>query len=74
MKVFNVFKNIKPKIEKGIRDLVKALNNHGLETFASCEGHKDGCYKYVAFRLPKNASLTIEKDSVSIHWLDEQKD
>lgn len=60
-----------PVIEEGIKDLVEALNNHGLETFASCEGHKDGCYKYVAFKLPKGVNINVEKDSVSIHWFDE---
>jgi len=60
-------------VEKGIEDLVDALNNHGLETTASCEGHKDK-YKYVAFKLPKGVSLTMEEDGISIHWLEDYGD
>jgi hypothetical protein len=30
-----------PKIEKNIKELVKALNAHGIATTGSCEGHMD---------------------------------
>ena len=49
--------DLKDVVEPGIWPLVEAANEVGYPTIASCEGHTDGRYAYVAFRADNDDDL-----------------
>ncbi len=49
------------KIEPGIWPLVEAADECGYPTIASCEGHTDDRYAYIAFRADQGGALKIHQ-------------